>query len=60
MNLDRIRRFQLAEIHAATDSFAPGHILGEGGTAIVYKGVVPDTLHNVAVKRFKVSGSCEL
>ena len=57
MNLDRIRRFQLAEMNAATDSFAPGHILGEGGTAIVYKGVVPDTLHNVAVKRFKVRGS---
>lgn len=44
------RNFTLDELAAATDSFSPANLVGQGGHADVYKGCLPDG-QIVAVKR---------
>ena len=43
----------MAQMEAATEGWSPDNILGEGGYAVVYKGVSPKG-HLWAVKRAKV------
>ncbi|KAE8709471.1 Receptor-like cytosolic serine/threonine-protein kinase RBK1 [Hibiscus syriacus] len=45
------KNFAYSELAAATDNFNPNNLLGEGGSAEVYKGMLPDG-QVVAVKKF--------
>ncbi|WCJ42951.1 G-type lectin S-receptor-like serine/threonine-protein kinase At1g11410 [Euphorbia peplus] len=46
--------FDLSMLHAATNSFSPDNILGQGGFGSVYKGHLPDG-QKIAVKRMSRS-----
>ncbi|KAB2094443.1 hypothetical protein E1A91_A02G163400v1 [Gossypium mustelinum] len=45
------KNFSYADLAAATDNFSQKNLLGEGGSAEVYKGILPDG-KVVAVKKF--------
>lgn len=45
------RRFSLAEILCATHSFDDKYLIGKGGSAKVYKGVIDNGATSVAIKR---------
>ncbi|XP_061994750.1 L-type lectin-domain containing receptor kinase IX.1-like [Rosa rugosa] len=45
------KQFAYQELLAATDGFADGSILGQGGSGRVYKGILRDLGFTVAVKR---------
>ncbi|KAK9038991.1 hypothetical protein V6N11_023831 [Hibiscus sabdariffa] len=53
------RRFSLHEIRAATRNFDSKLIIGEGGSAVVYKGFFDDGASVLAVKRFSVGSSIQ-
>ncbi|KAK9067170.1 hypothetical protein SSX86_014495 [Deinandra increscens subsp. villosa] len=48
---DSCRCFSLAEVNAATCNFDKGLVIGMGGFAKVYKGVIDDGAKTVAIKR---------
>ncbi|KAK1432933.1 hypothetical protein QVD17_09836 [Tagetes erecta] len=48
---DSCRRFSLAEINAATCNFDKALVIGMGGFAKVYKGVIDNGAKTVAIKR---------
>lgn len=52
-SLSRLRRFSFQELIEYTDNFSEENRLGEGGFAIVYKGVIPETGEEIAIKRSK-------
>lgn len=52
-SVSRLRRYKFEELQKYTDNFSKENRLGEGGFAIVYKGVIPETGEKIAVKRFK-------
>ena len=52
-DLDVCTEYSLGQMEAATDGWSPDNILGEGGYAVVYKGVSPKG-QLWAVKRAKV------
>ena len=52
-SLQSIHRYSSEEMRIATDDFDESNRLGEGGSAIVYKGQLGGT-QTVAIKRFKV------
>lgn len=45
------RRFKYSDLVAATRGFGEKHLIGSGGFGRVYKGVIPDTGLEVAIKR---------
>ncbi|KAK8518171.1 hypothetical protein V6N13_027652 [Hibiscus sabdariffa] len=49
--LDCPHRFRYKDLHAATKGFKQSEIIGVGGFAAVYKGVLPTTGTEVAVKK---------
>ncbi|GMI71435.1 lectin receptor kinase a4.1, L-type lectin receptor kinase VI.3 [Hibiscus trionum] len=49
--LDCPHRFRYKDLHAATKGFKQSEIIGVGGFAAVYKGVLPATGTEVAVKK---------
>ncbi|XP_057980750.1 L-type lectin-domain containing receptor kinase IV.2-like isoform X2 [Malania oleifera] len=49
--LDFPRRFRYKDLHAATRGFKKSQLLGTGGFGSVYKGVLPRTKDEVAVKK---------
>ncbi|KAE8723940.1 Lectin-domain containing receptor kinase VI.3 [Hibiscus syriacus] len=49
--LDCPHRFRYKDLHAATKGFKQSEIIGVGGFAVVYKGVLPTTGTEVAVKK---------
>ncbi|XP_024319061.1 putative receptor-like protein kinase At4g00960 [Brachypodium distachyon] len=53
-----LKRFEFSEMEAATNNFSPENMIGRGGSAIVYKGVLPDGFV-VAIKRFRGSRSSQ-
>ncbi|KAK9664289.1 hypothetical protein RND81_14G031000 [Saponaria officinalis] len=53
------KNFSLKELHEATNYFNKENLIGEGGYAEVYKGVLPDG-HLVAVKRMSKGNPEEL
>ncbi|RCV39576.1 hypothetical protein SETIT_8G235100v2 [Setaria italica] len=50
LNQSGFRMFSLSEMKAATNNFSEHNLIGRGGSATVYKGVISDVL--VAIKRF--------
>ncbi|CAI5944096.1 unnamed protein product [Closterium sp. NIES-64] len=50
-DLDVCQEFSIATIRKATNDWAEGNVLGEGGFAVVYKGVNPATGQLWAIKR---------
>jgi serine/threonine protein kinase len=53
LSLDRNlpQRYSYSELSKATQNFNPKNLLGSGGFGSVYKGKIPSTLTDVAVKR---------
>ncbi|KAK9283086.1 hypothetical protein L1049_011316 [Liquidambar formosana] len=49
--LDFPHRFRYKDLYIATKGFTESQILGKGGFGCVYKGVLPNTKEEVAVKR---------
>ncbi|KAL4284723.1 hypothetical protein GQ457_16G023810 [Hibiscus cannabinus] len=49
--LDCPHRFRYKDLHAATKGFKQSEVTGVGGFAVVYKGVLPTTGTEVAVKK---------
>ncbi|KAF8369594.1 hypothetical protein HHK36_018606 [Tetracentron sinense] len=49
--LDCPHRFRYKDLYVATKGFKESHILGSGGFGWVYKGVLPNTKEEVAIKR---------
>jgi len=58
VNVDKIKLFSLKELEKATDNFNTNRVLGKGGQATVYKGMLMDGTI-IAVKKFKVQGKIE-
>ncbi|XP_052735724.1 wall-associated receptor kinase-like 8 isoform X2 [Vigna angularis] len=58
VNMDKVKLFSLKELEKATDNFNSNRVLGKGGQATVYKGMLIDGTI-VAVKKFKVQGKIE-
>ncbi|CAI5517119.1 unnamed protein product [Closterium sp. Naga37s-1] len=50
-DLDVCQEFSIATMRKATNDWAEGNVLGEGGFAVVYKGVNPATGQLWAIKR---------
>ncbi|XP_022642974.1 wall-associated receptor kinase-like 22 [Vigna radiata var. radiata] len=57
-NVDKVKIFSLKELEKATDNFNSNRVLGKGGQATVYKGMLIDGTI-IAVKKFKVQGKIE-
>ncbi|WVY92610.1 hypothetical protein V8G54_031698 [Vigna mungo] len=58
VNVDKVRLFSLKELEQATDNFNTNRVLGKGGQATVYKGMLIDGTI-IVVKKFKVQGKIE-
>ncbi|XP_052735585.1 wall-associated receptor kinase-like 22 [Vigna angularis] len=58
VNVDKVKTFSLKELEKATDNFNSNRVLGKGGQATVYKGMLIDGTI-IAVKKFKVQGKIE-
>ncbi|KAG2395588.1 Wall-associated receptor kinase-like 2 [Vigna angularis] len=58
VNMDKVKLFSLKELEKATDNFNTNRVLGKGGQATVYKGMLIDGTI-IAVKKFKVQGKIE-
>ncbi|CAJ1962726.1 unnamed protein product [Sphenostylis stenocarpa] len=58
VNVDKVKLFSLKELEKATDNFNTNRVLGKGGQATVYKGMLIDGTI-IAVKKFKVQGKIE-
>ncbi|XP_047179305.1 wall-associated receptor kinase-like 9 [Vigna umbellata] len=58
VNVDKVKLFSLQELEKATDNFNTNRVLGKGGQATVYKGMLIDGTI-IAVKKFKVQGKIE-
>ena len=58
VNMDKVKLFSLKELEKATDNFNTNRVLGKGGQATVYKGMLVDG-RIIAVKKFKVQGKIE-
>ncbi|XP_027932516.1 wall-associated receptor kinase-like 1 [Vigna unguiculata] len=58
INVDKVKLFSLKELQKATDNFNANRVLGKGGQATVYKGMLIDGTI-IAVKKFKVQGKIE-
>ncbi|KAL9320712.1 hypothetical protein ACSQ67_012551 [Phaseolus vulgaris] len=58
VNGDKVKLFSLNELEKATDNFNTNRVVGKGGQATVYKGMlINGTI--IAVKKFKVQGKIE-
>ncbi|XP_027932950.1 wall-associated receptor kinase-like 9 [Vigna unguiculata] len=58
VSVDKVKLFSLTELEKATDNFNTNRVLGRGGQATVYKGMLIDGTI-IAVKKFKVQGKIE-
>ncbi|ESW19585.1 hypothetical protein PHAVU_006G137500 [Phaseolus vulgaris] len=58
VNVDKVKLFSLKELEKATDNFNTNRVVGKGGQATVYKGMlINGTI--IAVKKFKIQGKIE-
>ncbi|CAJ1962740.1 unnamed protein product [Sphenostylis stenocarpa] len=58
VNMNKVKLFSLKELEKATNNFNMNRVLGKGGQATVYKGMLIDGTI-IAVKKFKVHGKIE-
>ena len=58
VNGDKVKLFSLKELKKATNNFNTNRVIGKGGQATVYKGMLIDGTI-IAVKKFKVHGKIE-
>ncbi|ESW19583.1 hypothetical protein PHAVU_006G137300 [Phaseolus vulgaris] len=58
VNGDKVKLFSLKELEKATDNFNTNRVIGKGGQATVYKGMLINGII-IAVKKFKVQGKIE-
>ncbi|KAK7332452.1 hypothetical protein VNO80_29204 [Phaseolus coccineus] len=58
VNVDKVKLFSLKELEKVTDNFNTNRVVGKGGQATVYKGMLINGII-IAVKKFKVQGKIE-